>query len=242
MLPPLGHPLYFGFAILTGLTLVGFYAATGKRLWVLIAGACWLLATAGLAATGFFTVTDTVPPRVALVVLPVLVGGLYVGFSERARSFRAGVDVEILHYLHTVRIAVEVYFLHGLYASGVVAKALTYEGLNYDVIPGLLLPVIGLLVFRWRKLSVGWAVAANVAGILVLAWTVVVAVLSAPTSYQLLSLDQPTVAIFYFPWIWLPALVAPLMFWAHFLVLGRLRDDPAFSWTSPAPATAPKNR
>ena len=58
-------------------------------------------------------------------------------------------------------------------------------------------------------------------GITALLSTSGVAMFSAPTAYRLFAADQPTVAIFYWPFVWLPALVGPLMLWAHFVVLGR---------------------
>lgn len=217
--------LYSGFIVLTVVTLLSFYWLTGKRTWVVIGGIAWLAFAALLAANGFFEVIDVLPPRLGFLIVPLLAGGVFVGFSARTKAFRAGSSLRGLHYFHAVRIGVELVFLHGLYEAGTVARALTYEGWNFDIVPGVLLPVIGWLVFQKGMLSRKWAVVANVAGILILGWTVVVAVLSTATSYQQFGFGQPTTAIFYFPLVWLPALVAPLMFWAHFIVLGRLRDE-----------------
>jgi len=211
--------LYGGFVALTVITLLAFYLLTGRKAVVLVGGAIWLTVAAFLAKAGFFLVTDTVPPRIGLLLVPMLVGGALVGFGGVGKSLRGKAWLEGLHYFHGIRILVEVVFLHGLYEAGFVAQAMTYEGLNYDLVPGILLPVVGLLVFRLGVLTRGWAVVANLFGIAVLAWTVVTAVLSAPSSYQVFSPEQPTVAIFHFPFVWLPALVAPLMFWAHFIGL-----------------------
>ena len=99
---------------------------------------------------------------------------------------------------------------------------MTYEGQNYDLLAGITGPLVGLLVFRLGWLSPTYAIVWNVAGIVSLGWTVSRAVLSAPSPYQQYGFEQPTLAIFHFPFIWLPALVAPLMVWAHCLALGRL--------------------
>jgi len=204
---------------LTFVTLFAFYWLTGKKTVVLIAGSAWLAFAALIASTGFFLNTNTLPPRIALLIIPMLIGGLLIGFGKPGKFLRDVAWLEGLHYLHGVRIIVELVFLHGLYKAGYVAQTMTYEGLNYDIVPGVLLPIIGLLVFRLKVLPKSWAVAANLFGIAVLTWTVITAVLSAPTPYQVFSPEQPTVAIFYYPFVWLPALVAPLMFWAHFISL-----------------------
>ena len=219
-----GEYLHVGFYALTLLTLWWFYRLTGRRRWVLWGGLAWLLLTGVLAATGFFRVADTLPPRLAYPMVTTLAAGLYLGFSPRMQAFRAGANLEGLHYLHAVRIAVEVFFLKSFADRGTVADALTYEGYNFDLTMGVLLPLTGWLVYRVKRLPPGWSVAANVLGIFVLAATVGVAVLSTPTPYQVFGLDQPTVAILELPLIYLPVLVAPLMFWAHFVVLGAYLD------------------
>ena len=218
-------PLHLGFYVLTWVTLWLFYRLTGRRTWVLVGGIAWLALSGWLAARGIFRETDALPPRLAFLLLPMLFGGLYLGFAGGAADFRSRIHPEGLHYLHTLRIAVELIFLKGFADRGEVATVLTYEGNNYDVAMGILLPLTGWLVFRLRVLGRGWSAAANVLGIVVLTGTVALAVLSSPSPLQQLEFEQPTVAILELPLVWLPALVAPLMFWAHFLVLGRYWDD-----------------
>lgn len=214
--------LNWAFIALTFFTLWAFYRATGKQPWLLLVLSGWLLVVGGISATGFFQNNSPVPPRVAHVILPMLVVGLLLGFTSLGKSLRAGTSLEHLHYFQGIRIVVEVVFLHGLYEAGYLARAVTYLGYNFDVVPGMLGPVVGYLVFRRKLLSVRWAVAYQYFGIAILTSTIVLAVLSAPSPYQQLGWDQPTVAIFYFPFIWLPALVAPLMLWAHFIALKSL--------------------
>ncbi|MGB3798813.1 MAG: hypothetical protein WA952_03300 [Lewinella sp.] len=218
LLSPLSLDL--AFAALAVCSLYAFYRLTGRRRSWLLAGILWLVVTGSLAYAGFFRVVDSVPPRLALVLLPMLGVGLLVGFGRPGRTLRSAADLEGLHYFHGIRILVETIFLHQLHEEGLVAEALTYHGFNFDLYMGILLPVVGYLVFRRCVLPRSVSVAANVLGILVLTWTIVVAVLSAPTPYQQFGTEQPTVAIFFLPYVWLPALVAPLMFWAHFICLG----------------------
>ena len=86
MLPTPRDFLYLGFIALTPITLAGFYYATGRPKWVLKLGAYWLFLAALLAYRGFFTVTDTLPPRLALLIVPMLAGGLYVSVRATTSS------------------------------------------------------------------------------------------------------------------------------------------------------------
>ena len=213
-----------GFALLTVVTVYFFYRFTGSRRRVLVGLAAWVVFTGAVAATGFFHDSQAVPPRLALVMLPMLVAGLLLGFTSMGRSLRVGSSLEGLHYFQGIRILVEIIFLHGLYEAGYLARAVTYLGYNFDIIPGVLGLVIGHLVYGRKRLGQEWSVAYQYFGILVLTSTIVLAVLSAPSPYQQLGQAQPTVAIFYLPFVWLPAVVAPLMLWAHFIALGILYE------------------
>ncbi|CAH0999441.1 hypothetical protein LEM8419_00741 [Neolewinella maritima] len=214
--------LNVSFALLTLLALYGFYRAVGRDRQLLGMLLLWLLLVSGIASTGFFLDTRGLPPRLAFVLLPMVVVGLLLGFSRLGARLRARSSLEALHYLQGVRVLVEVVFLHGLYTAGYVARAMTYAGYNFDLLPGLLGPLVGYAVFKRQWLGARWAIGYNVLGIAVLLSVVIIAVFSAETGYQRFGLGQPTVAIFYLPFVWLPAVVVPLMLWAHFISLGKL--------------------
>ena len=209
------------FVLLTLATVLLFYQFTGRRRGVLIGLLVWASLHAGLALAGFYATIDTRPPRLALALAPMLLAAGLLGFTRRGAGLRAAADPERLHYLQGVRVVVEVVFLEGLYRAGTVAEAMTFHGQNWDILPGVLGPLVGYLYYRRHRLP-AWVVPAyNALGIVSLLWTFSRATLSAPTTYQTLGLEQPTVAIFGFPYILLPAVVAPLMIWAHCLVLGK---------------------
>ena len=215
--------LSLGFTALTLLVAVLFYLTIGRSRVVLLVIFVWLVLQAGLARSGFYRAYSALPPRLFYSVVPLFLAGFLVGFGPRAKQWRVAINLEYLHYLHAVRIFVEVIFLHGLYESGLIAKAITYEGTNFDVYVGLTAPLIGYLVFRRLALPHWVALVWNAVGFAVLTSVFVQATLSAPSPLQQMGFDQPTVAIFYFPFIWLPTFVAPVMIWAHLLALDRLR-------------------
>lgn len=213
--------LSYGFSILTLGAVTAFYLITGGSRTILVSLILWGLLHGGLAHYGFYATTDTLPPRLALAMAPMLLVAILIGFTGIGKGLREVSNLEWLHYFQGIRIPVEAVFLKGLFAAGCVAEALTFHGNNYDIIPGLLGPVVGFLVFRRKLLPRSVSIIYNLGGIFILGWTFVQAVLSAPSPYQQYGLEQPTVAIFYLPFVWLPALVAPLMIWAHCVVLGK---------------------
>jgi hypothetical protein len=62
----------------------------------------------------------------------------------------------------------------------------------------------------------------NFACLLLLGNIVVNAALSAPSPFQRLAFDQPNRAVLYFPFIWLPAFIVPVVLFAHLVSLRRL--------------------
>jgi hypothetical protein len=71
----------------------------------------------------------------------------------------------------------------------------------------------GLLI--WNFLCIG------------LLFTIVtLAVLSAPFPFQQLAFDQPNMAVFYYPFVWLPAYIVPVVLLAHLAVIRQLLKVP----------------
>jgi hypothetical protein len=51
------------------------------------------------------------------------------------------------------------------------------------------------------------------------------AVLSVPTAFQQFAFDQPNIAILYFPFNLLPAVVVPLVLLSHLVVIRQLLNN-----------------
>lgn len=124
--------LSYNFVALTCLTLAVFYRAVGGNRRLLLALAVWLAVVTAGSLGGFFVDSTSVPPRLALLLLPMLVVGLLLGFSKWGEPLRAAASLEILQYLQGIRVIVEIVFLHGLYEAGYLARALTYAGYNFE--------------------------------------------------------------------------------------------------------------
>lgn len=205
-------PLIF---ILTTLLTVGlFYRATKGSMLTLIILFIWLALQAFIGTFEFYTVTNTVPPRFLLLVLPpiLMIIGLF-SFSI-GRAFIDNLDIKMLTMLHIIRIPVEM-VLYWLFMHKAVPELMTFEGRNFDIISGLTAPFVyyfgfvhGLLnrkiILVWNFICLGLLI--NIVGN---------AVLSAPFPFQQFAFEQPNIAVLYFPFNWLPSCVVPLVLLSH---------------------------
>ncbi len=80
---PIYAPLVF--TATTLLTIFLFYRASFKNKKVLAVVLLWLALQTVLGISGFFTVTDTIPPRFALLILPPLLLAATIFLTARGR-------------------------------------------------------------------------------------------------------------------------------------------------------------
>lgn len=221
---PLLALISLAFIFTTGLAVGLLYHAAhrSKRLlWVLLA---WLLVQGTVALSGFYTVTDTLPPRFALLLVLPLLGIVLLFSTASGRRFLDGLRFDTLTLLHVVRIPVELVLL-GLYLHQAVPQLMTFEGRNWDILAGLSAPFVYYFAFRTKQLSARGLLLWNILGLVSLLNIVVNALLSAPSPFQRFAFEQPNVAILHFPLVWLPACVVPIVLLAHLAAIRRLVID-----------------
>ncbi|NVO85249.1 hypothetical protein [Hymenobacter terrestris] len=219
-MPPV--PIALAFILTTALTLaLLLWAAPRYRPALLLGAGLWLMNQAVQAWVGFYTVTNTLPPRFALVVGPPLLALVVVLATARGRRFLDALRPDRLTLLHAVRIPVEL-VLWGLYQYQAVPRLMTFEGRNWDILMGLTAPLVYYLAFRRRWLGRVGLVVWNVLGLVLLGNIVRLGLLSAPGPFQQFSFEQPNVALQHFPYVWLPAFVVPAVLLAHVAVLWQL--------------------
>jgi hypothetical protein len=181
----------------------------------------WLLLQGVLGMGDFYHKTDAVPPRVfTFGVLPVLLLiALYFVFFRKA--FVENLSLKALALVHIVRIPVELVLLL-LFQAGQVPQLMTFEGRNFDILSGLTAPIVYFLAFRGDKPNRPLLIVWNLAALVLLINIMAIAVLSFKSPLQKLAFDQPNVGVTYFPFIWLPAVVVPIVFFAHLASLWKL--------------------
>lgn len=161
---------------------------------------------------------DQLPPRFLLAVLPTLVLISVLFSLQNGRKWLSELDIKMLTYLHVVRVPVELVLL-GLYFSGGVPQIMTFEGRNFDILSGITAPFIVHYGIIQQRLSPILMLLWNIVCLLLLLNIVSIAILSAPFPFQQYSFDQPNIAILYFPFIWLPACIVPLVLFSHLVCI-----------------------
>ncbi|HMC96549.1 MAG TPA: hypothetical protein VKG92_02765 [Flavobacteriales bacterium] len=181
----------------------------------------WVVAQGAIALTGFYTVTSTLPPRFILLIAPPLLLFALLFLTARGRRFLDALDPAALTLVHVVRIPVEL-VLYALCAYKTIPEGMTFAGSNFDILSGLSAPLIWWFGYKRGPLNRDVLVAWNLICIGLLVNIVARAVLSAPFPFQQLAFDQPNIAVLYFPFVWLPCCVVPLVLLAHLAALRKL--------------------
>lgn len=181
----------------------------------------WLLFVSTLALVGFYTKTDTVPPRLLMfAVFPALFVIIFY-FVFFRRNFIEKLPLKTLTALSIIRIPVELVLLW-LYQNGQVPEIMTFEGRNFDILSGITAPIVAWLAFRNGKTNRTLLIIWNVFALLLLFNIVIIAVFSLPSPIQQFGFDQPNRAVLYFPYIWLPAVIVPIVLFSHLASLYKL--------------------
>ncbi len=216
---PLAISLLFGLTTL--LTIVRFYKAANRSKITLLVIVCWLVFQSFLAISGFYLTTDAVPPRFLFLLFPPLILILGLFASGSGRAFIDQVDLKTLTILHVIRVPVEIVLLL-LFIHKTVPELMTFEGRNFDILSGLSAPIVYYFGFIRKIISRKIIIVWNILCLGLLINIVINAILSAPLPFQMFAFDQPNIAVLYFPFIWLPCCVVPIVLLAHMVAIRQL--------------------
>ena len=213
-------PIICFFLLTTLLALLGFSKAVRGSKSAVILSLLWMVVQSLLALFGFYLVTKTLPPHLLVAVAPPLIVIAALFASRQGRRFIDGMDLKWCVLLHSIRILVELN-LYWLFLYKQVPALMTFEAGNPDILVGLTAPLIwwafnkghigtrGLLI--WNSLALLGVLNAFAR-----------AMLSAPFRFQQFALDQPTIAILYFPFILLAAFIVPAVVFCHLATFRKL--------------------
>lgn len=209
------------FGLTTILTVGLFYKATNNSKATLLIILSWLVLQTLIGLSGFYNVTDTIPPRFLLLVFPpiLLIIGLFI--TSKGRQYIDSLDTKTLTILHSVRIPVEI-VLFWLFVNKTVPEHMTFEGRNFDILSGLTSPIIFYFGFIKKQLNRKIILTWNFICLGLLINIIANAVLSAPFPFQKFAFDQPNIAVLYFPFNWLPSCVVPLVLLSHLATIKQL--------------------
>lgn len=181
----------------------------------------WIFFQLVLAVGGFYQDSSSVPPRLVLFGIWPAVLFIAVYFVFFRKTFIERLPLQTLTILHVVRVPVEIVLLW-LFFAGQVPWMMTFEGWNFDILSGILAPIVYWVAFRGGRTRRGLLVAYNVLGLILLANIVSIAALSLTSPIQQLNFDQPNRAVMFFPYVWLPTIVVPIVLFAHLASLWKL--------------------
>lgn len=216
-------PVYI--SIVFGLTVIAavylFYKATNQSKAFLLIVLSWILIQSLISSTGFYLNERTVPPRFPLLVLPPLLLIISLFVSKRGRKFIGELNMKALTFFHIIRIPVEI-VLFWLFLYKTIPELMTFEGRNFDILSGITALFVWYFGFVKKKISRSILIAWNLLGLGLLINIVFHAIFSVQSSFQLFAFDQPNTGVLYFPFSLLPALLVPLVLFAHLASLYRL--------------------
>jgi len=209
------------FIITTLIQIFLLFLAANKSIPTLLVILGWLLLQSIISLNGFYTVTNTNPPRFILLGGPTLLFIILLFITKKGRTYIDNLDVKMLTYLQTIRIPVELVLLC-LCIAGYVPQLMTFEGRNFDILTGITAPIIAFYSFRKaqpnKKLLFAW----NIICLGLLLNIIVIAILSAPLPFQQFAFDHPNTAVLYFPITWLPCCVVPIALFSHLASIRQL--------------------
>lgn len=221
--------------ILLSLVMAGLLVAAATRRSTRTAGtvllllAGWLLATAFVARSGALARWDERPPRLVFVPVSAVLVALLARRTAAFRALLAALPRAALIGAQTFRVGVEL-VLYGLLITGRAPEQVTFAGRNFDVLVGLTAPLLAMAVAR-GKAGPALVTAWNVCGLGILANTVFTVLTSTPGPLHLPWPGAPLTVLADWPFVWLPAFLAPLAVFLHISSLQQtlplLRQRPA---------------
>jgi hypothetical protein len=208
------------FIMLTFLSIYGLFASFRNYqvlFWVLIV----TVVSGFIGYSGFLYAPDAFPPRIPLIILPAILFLLWLFVSKTGKAALNEMDMAKTTYVHSIRIPVELGIL-ALFNFGFMPESMTFEGHNFDILSGLSAPFVAYFGYTKKYLKRSFIIIWNTVCLGLLIQVVVTGILSAPTILQQIDFDQPNVAVLYFPFIWLPAVIVPIVMIGHLAALRRL--------------------
>ena len=109
-----------------------FHYSNGKPKKLTLLIILWWVLQSVLAYTGFYQVSDSIPPRFALVLLPTTLLIVYGLLPKQREWLLTKRSSQVSTFLHAVRLPVEI-VLFGLFTHKMIPELMTFEGRNFDI-------------------------------------------------------------------------------------------------------------
>lgn len=175
----------------------------------------WLVYVTLLSFTGVFA-SLSLPPRIPLLlVLPAFTFMAYFFRSNRFTAIINATPASWLIYAQSFRIAVEL-MLAGMFMHGLLPKAATFEGYNYEIVIGITALLVGYFGYIRHSFSSTFILLWNVAGLCTLATVVFIIISYAYNPVMWPGADSHFIEHFgAFPYTLLAGFLMPLAVFMH---------------------------
>ena len=213
-------PLYFELFFIAVTAAAGWFFLQANKYFKVVSLVMigWLILQTVLAEKGFYLKSTGMPPRLIAAVVPPVLFILGCFILPAGRRYLDTLDPRMLTWLHIVRIPVE-FCLYTLMIHHLVPVVMTFEGRNFDIISGITSPIVAYFGYTKKRLPGTVIIAWNIICLLLVLHVVYYGIFSAPTEIQKYAFDQPNVAVLYFPFIWLPSFIVPLVILSHLVCI-----------------------
>ena len=210
--------------ILTCIVTIGlFYYSNNKPNILILFIIILSIGQSTLAYNDFYQITDSFPPRFLFIILPSLLIIIYGLLPKQTAWIINNRNTKISTFIHLVRLPVEIVLLY-LFLNNMIPQLMTFEAMNFDIIIGITAPIIGFLFLKnkiSKKILMYW----NIIGLILVLFIMIIGVLSAEIPFQQFGFEQPNRGLQYFPFILLPALIVPLVIYAHITDIIKLKKE-----------------
>jgi hypothetical protein len=178
----------------------------------------WLLVVCVLSLSGFLSNFTAFPPRLTVVLVVPFFTILFITFSSSLKEIVRNIPPRNLLRLQVFRVFVEI-LLWRLFVENLLPVQMTFEGRNFDVLAGILGPLVAYVFKDNKKVMIVY----NVIGLCLLLNIVTIAILSIPgTPFRYFMNEPANTIVTYFPIVLLPAFLVPLAYTLHFFSLRQL--------------------
>lgn len=206
--------VYLAFEVTVSLGVVLFYRAANYSKMFLIVVFALIAFQSILGIAGVYKMNINDPPKFPLLVFPSIIIIALLFVFKKGKTFLDGMSIQRLTIFHSIRILVEL-GLFWLFVSKTAPQLVTFEGRNFDILAGLSAPFVYYYGFVKNKLTKSIILVWNLVCLVLVCNAVFLSVFSTPTKIQKFAFDQPNIALGYFPFVLLPAILVPLVLLAH---------------------------
>jgi len=180
----------------------------------------WIVMISSLAINNYFLDYSSPPRLLFFLAGPLLCIALLL-ILPKSRIFLLRMPLTTLHYIHIVRVPVEV-VLWWLSIELLIPQEMTFEGKNLDIIAGISAPFAAVFMTGNQRKSRLVGVIWNLISPGLLMNIVVRAISLTPYFFSPRLTEIANTGIFHFPYILLPNFVVPIVLFSHVVSLYQL--------------------